>query len=275
MKHLIFLDIDGTLIQSNQKPNTNRLPAVIERLSRKGVLFALNSNRSFEDVEHIYREFSLNGPMILENGVYFIDNGKKRMLAKITKSIQPYIVKIVEDFVHTNSLKCEVLFTDTVSIIKSKNLKKNPLVILVNSYRKYTASIHIYRYGTHDRILAQKLTRYIKRYFLDKKFDFHVESPKSFGNVVIFPKGADKGRALGEIKKYYPEYAFYMIGDDSADLKTLREINGFFAVGNAQRDVMKKACYVSPYTHTRGVVDILEHFEKNNIENFLKSKPNV
>ena len=262
MKHLIFLDIDGTLIQPNQKPNTNRLPSVIKRLSRKGVLFALNSNRSLEDVERIYRKFSLNGPMILENGVYFIDNGKRRMLIKIAKPVHPYIVKIVKNFVERNKLECKVLFTDTVRVIESRSIKTIPLIILVNRYRKYTASIHIYRHGAHDKILSQKLVRYIRRRFYDEGADLHVESPKAFGNVVVFPNCTDKGKALKEIKKYYPGYVFYMVGDDSADLETLREVESFFAVGNAQQDVQKKARYISSYRYTKGVVDILEYFEK-------------
>lgn len=264
MKHLIFLDIDGTLIQPNQKPNTDKLPSVIKRLSRKGVLFALNSNRSLEDVESIYRKFVLNGPMILENGVYFIDNGKREMLVKNTRPIRSRITKMVKDFVKENDLECKVSCTDTVRVIKSRSIKKVPFIILINSYRKYTASIHIYRYGLHDRELAKKLTRYIKKRFVDEKIDFHVESPKSFGNVIVFPKDADKGRALRKIKTYYPEYTFYMIGDDLADLKTLREIKSFFAVGNAQEDVQKKANYTSSFTYTKGVVDVLKHFEKVN-----------
>lgn len=262
MKLLIFLDIDGTLIQPNQKPNTNKLPSLIKRLSRKGILFALNSNRSLEDVEPIYKKFSLNGPMILENGVYFIDNGKRKILIKDAKSIRQRITRIVKDFTVENDLKCEVLCTDTVRVIKSVGLKKNPFVILVNSYRKYTASIHIYRYGVHDRELAKKLTGYMKRYFRTEELSLHVESPASFGNIVVFPKGADKGKALKEIKKYYPGYVFYMIGDDLADLKTLREIKSFFAVGNAQQEVQKKASYTSSFTYTEGVVDILEYLAK-------------
>lgn len=262
MKLLIFLDIDGTLIQPNQKPNTNKLPSLIKRLSHKGVLFALNSNRSLEDVEPIYKKFSLNGPMILENGVYFIDKGKHKMLIRDAKSIRQRVTKIVKDFTVENDLKCKVLCTDTVRIIRSAGLKKNPLIILINSYRKYTASIHIYRYGIHDRELAQKLTKYIRKQFLHEKDDFLVESPKSFGNVVVFPKGADKGKALKKIKEYYPGYEFYMIGDDLADLKTMREIKSFFAVGNAQQEVRKKASYISPFTYTEGVVDILEYLAK-------------
>ena len=75
---LIFLDIDGTLITPAQKTNSNSLPRLIRELGKQGILFGLNSNRSIEDLQPLYRKFFLNGPIIAENGVYFIPAPKKK-----------------------------------------------------------------------------------------------------------------------------------------------------------------------------------------------------
>ena len=82
-KLLLFLDIDGTLIMENQKPNYYHLPQLIRKIS-KFYLCGLNSNRSFHDIKNIYKYFGLNGPIILENGVYFKKNlsSKKFLLIK-------------------------------------------------------------------------------------------------------------------------------------------------------------------------------------------------
>lgn len=262
VKHLIFLDIDGTLIKPNQKTNSGELPTTIQRLSKKGVLFGLNSNRAQEDVAELSEKFSLNGPLILENGTYFIYKGKSHYLVKKPARIQKIVFKLVKKFSQENSLMCDPEVTDTVAYIKSKKGKIAALRIVMNANRKYTASIHVFRRGTRDRVLAKKLCLFLEHAFSEKNLKLSVECPEAFGNVIVSPRGIDKGLALRRLKKHFINYQFSMVGDDPADLKTLHEIAYFFAVANAQKKVLEKASFVSKYSYTKGVVDILKRFEK-------------
>ena len=268
-KLLIFLDIDGTLIKPNQQPNTRKLPSVIQKLASKGVLFGLNSNRSFEDIMPIYRQFGLNGPIILENGVYFLKSpdSRRTFLVQKPKLLHRTSAQAIRAFIRERSLACQFDHTDTVKIVKSKKLKTAPLGIFLNGFRKYTGSVHIYRYGKRDFQLAKDLRTFLKKYFAKKGLDLLVESPKAFGNVVFWPRGANKGKALRKIKKYYPNYDFFMVGDDLADLETCQEIQGFFAVGNAQSKVKKAADYIAHEAYTKGVVEILNYIEQKLFSN--------
>lgn len=263
-KILVFLDIDGTLIKPNQQPNTRKLPSVIQRLTRKDVLFGLNSNRSLEDIIPIYRRFGLNGPIILENGVYFLRSleSRKTFLIRKPRLLRRVSAQAIRNFIRERSLECQFRHTDTVKIIRSKKLKTIPLGIFLNGFRKYTGSVHIYRYGKRDTRMAKSLCVFLRKYFAKKGLDLLVESPKAFGNVVFWPRKASKSRALRKIRRFYRGYDFFMIGDDLADLETRREIQGFFAVNNAQSEVKKAAGYTARESYTKGVVEILNHIEQ-------------
>lgn len=262
-KFLVFLDIDGTLIKENQKPNTNKLPSVIKKLEKEGFLFGLNSNRSLEDIENIYKKFALNGPVILENGIYFKKNikGKKKFIFDKKNKINNDILRATKKFIKEKKLNATVSKLDTVSeISKNKNIKG--ISIMINKFRLYTGSIHIYRDGTRDRILAKKLAIYLKKYFKDLKKDISVMVTSIFGNIILFPKGINKKLAFKAIRKYYSDYNFVMIGDDIDDANTIKYVDYFFTVGNASNRVKSKASYVSKNFYTRGVVDILNNSNK-------------
>lgn len=260
-KYLFFLDIDGTLIKPNQKPNTTKLPSVIKTFLKKDALFGLNSNRSFEDVKPVYKEFGLNGPIILENGVYFcrtIDSDKEFLISQ-PKNVQRISEEALKSFIKDEKLNCKFRCTDTVAIIKSKELNKTSLGIFLNKYRKYTGSVHIFRNGERDYKLAKALGSYLDDYFNKNGFDMFVEATESFGNVVFWPKSANKAMALRKLKKYYPDYKFIMIGDDLADAETREMVSHFFAVSNASAKVRKSANFVSKEPYTLGVIEIIKH----------------
>ena len=66
-RKLIFLDIDGTLLDSSYASNDENLSEIIKKLQDSGkYVFGLNSNRSIEDMLPIARDFSINGPLIGE-----------------------------------------------------------------------------------------------------------------------------------------------------------------------------------------------------------------
>ncbi len=264
-KFLIFLDIDGTLIKENQKPNTSRLPAVIKKLERKGFVFGLNSNRSFEDIISVYTNFGLNGPIVLENGVYFKKNleSKRVFLANTRSRIQSDLMRASKQFVHKKGIDAQVLCLDTVSAITAHPSKSKGVVIMINKYRLFTGSLHIYRDGVRDRGLAKDLAKYLRKYFKSTKKNMTVVVPEAFGNIVVYPNCISKTKALAHLRVYYPECFFAMIGDDDADADTLKEVDYFFAVGNATISAKRNAKYVAKGSHTKGVIDILQHMEKN------------
>ena len=263
---LIFLDIDGTLIQENQRPNTKRFPSVIQKLEKKGFIFGLNSNRSFEDIQSVYNEFGLNGPVVLENGVYFKKklHARRTFLSQGKSRLRADIVRYTKTFVTKNKIDAEVSSMDTVAAISSGKQKKG-VRILINKFRLYTGSIHVYRDGARDRDLVEELAAYLREKLKEVKRDVDVIVTGEFGNIIINPKGVSKTTAFRKLRSFYPDYVFVMIGDDAADAKTLGEVDHFFAVGNAADEARKVAEYVARETHTKGVIETLKYMEKKHI----------
>ena len=263
-KFLIFLDIDGTLIQENQKPNTESLSDLIASLGLKNCLFGLNSNRSLEDIIPVYTQFGLNGPVILENGVYFKKNleAEPIFLTETQTSIQKDIVRETHTFVREHNLSALVSCTDTVSAIEGGISPTDDITIIINEHRLYTGSIHVYRNGNRDGVLAKQLASHLQSFFNEEGQNFIVESPEAFKNVIIYPSNINKQKALNLIKAYYPDYAFIMIGDDIADAQTHDVVDYFFAVGNALPKVKTLATYSATESYTKGVVEILTYLEK-------------
>lgn len=72
IKKLILLDIDGTLIGFDHNFNVSPelLQKEIDALKKAKWLLGINSNRAFEDMQDIYEQLHLNGPLLVENGIY-------------------------------------------------------------------------------------------------------------------------------------------------------------------------------------------------------------
>lgn len=264
-KYLIFLDIDGTLIQENQQPNSTQLPKIIQRLAKKGFLFGLNSNRSFEDIIVIYRKFSLNGPMILENGVYFKSNikSRRRFLTDYHPQIRNIASRGIKQFISDNKIDGFFKCTDTVDALTSDKYSSEKTTFLLNTFRLYTGSIHILKGKKRDRAMAQKLCKYLQKFFMQEGYMMSITVPKAYGNVIFWPKGTSKQQAIDRIKGKYSSYDIIMIGDDIADKQTLESVDFFFTVGNAAPDVKKTATYVAKAFYTKGVIEILQYITKN------------
>lgn len=194
---LTFLDIDETLIKENQRPNSKRLPAVVQKLEKKGFIFGLNSNRSFEDIQSVYNEFGLNGPVVLENGVYFKKTitSRKTFLFSERTHVRAELVRASKDFAVSKSLDARVESMDTVAAIAAHKKTKGA-VIMINKFRLFTGSIHVYRDGVRDRELAAKLATHLKKHFRTAGKDIEVLLTGLFGNIIVYPRGTSKTTAF-------------------------------------------------------------------------------
>ena len=138
---LIFLDIDGTLLDYRYRPNDDSLPALIEELTERGALFALNSNRAYEDMEPIAQQFRITGPLIVENGVEMYYHNKYIPLVDNLHSVKDKVKGELE--------KAGKLFGACVEIVDTVAFKppEKGLCFAVNKFRRFSASIHVYRAG--------------------------------------------------------------------------------------------------------------------------------
>lgn len=252
---LVFLDIDGTLLKPDYKPNSSALPRLIKKLSNKNYIFCLNSNRAFADLRLIARKFHIAGPQIGEGGTSVLIRGKVYSLVKarpLKRKLEAILKRLAEK-------SGTALYTIDTVRDAGKLRYRNGNVWLNNSHRIYTASIHVRRNGNRDLVGAGKLARALRA---DLGTEYRIDVSKVFANVLVSPVSSDKGLAIRALRKrFFPDAKVYMVGDDNADLPVIKEVDRFFAVANAETSLKRVAAYVSPKPYTQGVVDILRYID--------------
>jgi len=256
-KTLIFIDIDGTLLRPDYKPNSSAVPALIKKLSKKDYIFSLNSNRATHDLVSVAKKFGITGPLIGENGVFVREKGKERKLVnvrRIEKILEPILQKLAQE----NGAK--ILRMDTVRNGKEKK-SHTGATWLVNRFREYTASIHVRNNGMRDvraaRSLAQKLRKALPN-------SYAVTVSSIFANVLVSPRSMDKGKAAAKLRKTsFPSSRIVMIGDDDADAPMIRVADAFYAVGNASKALKKRATFSAKRPYTQGVAEILRAIDSD------------
>ncbi|MBI2624626.1 HAD family phosphatase [Candidatus Parcubacteria bacterium] len=253
---LVFIDVDGTLLRHDYTSTSDRIPGLIKTLVKRGYLFCLNSNRSSRDLLPIAKQFGINGPLIAENGVYWLWRGKRHLFVEGIRSIRPILRAALRETAQTTG--ANVLFADTTHYSWQK-LSRTKLAWVANKFRDWTGSIHVRHYGHHDIRGAKALARLLNQ-SLGNQYDIRV-SP-IFTNVLVTPRGCDKGRALAILmRRHFPGSHVIMIGDDAADATTRRVVDALYAVANAEPQVKRQADSVARLPYTRGVVEILRSLD--------------
>ena len=256
---IIFLDIDGTLIGLDQKPNAKTLAPLIYKLSKRGILFGLNSNRALEDVLPIIKTFNLTGPFVLENGAYALSkvSGKKIISKDLPAGIIEKSKSALVGAIGNKFPESKIVYADTVGLIK-KNKWAKGLYFYANKNRHFSASIHNRLDGKPNHRVAQALARelnlLLKGSGLFARVNTHGET------VTIEAKNTNKSTGINLIQKLYPKSEIIAIGDGEGDLELRHNVDKLYAVGDAIPELKKVADGVAKKDLTQGVVEILEKF---------------
>lgn len=248
---LVFLDIDGTLLDYNYSINYSGVIKTIKKLRNNGYIFVLNSNRALQDLAPIAIQFATGGPIIYENGIRYYWQNKDRPILKIKKS-SISIIKYLKKYCSENNyqfIKC-----DTVKYrLDNHNNKKT--VVAFNKYRRYTASIYAYKNGIPDFGIAREICNYLK---MTIACNYSIFVTQTYCNVLVVPRISNKFKASKRLIEIIKPTKVVAIGDELADAKNVENHGDFFAVNNASAEAKKQAKYVSPYKFSKGVDDILK-----------------
>ncbi|MDP3994240.1 MAG: HAD hydrolase family protein [bacterium] len=284
-KHLIFLDIDGTLLDPEYRINCSELKLRLKSLQSQGnFVFCLNSNRSLQDLFPIAKQFDISGPLVCENGLFaYLPRSKKKILLTNKKNIEK-MIKVKKNFKFwiletAQILKKSVYYkkTDTVKLInkvKKNNFPGDSILVFDNKYRKYTVSAHIKRLVsgalTKDLLSLRKLEiivrKKIKQLGLSKIIE--VGTSEVFGNLLIYSKLINKRTGVKYlISKYYRNYKVIAIGDESSDANMVEGLGEFWMVGNGTKDAKKSASKIAKYKYTKGVNELLKKYDRKNKNN--------
>lgn len=285
-KKLVFLDIDGTLINKNYSSNYPNLKKLISSLQKRGFIFAINSNRSLEDLLPISKQFGIKGPLVGENGAFVYSPETKKticLLNKVEKDRTKKTVEKVKKEIVDYGRKCLnldnilVLKTDTVKalsnpprFIEKNNLggsSKKSLLLLENTYRRFTASLYLKKIGKNRFIYPgkylKKTIKHLEKVFSKQK-SVTITFSNTYGNILIYSNNVSKRAAIEYLKNVsYKGYSFSAIGDEINDFKMIENLGDFYTTNNSPRNVKDRAIFFSRKPFTHGVYEVLNYLYKN------------
>lgn len=275
---IIFLDIDGTLLDASYQSNEPNLAADIQNLqSKKNLTFAINSNRSIEDIIPIAEQFCITGPLIGENGIFvyapltkqttfLLEDNRLTELKAAKKNLELALRQSISHLLNGRMIHWHDI--DTVQAVTNKHTSsaynEGDIIILNNVFRRYTISAHLLCMmdGTLTplpRRHAAQVVEYTRKQ--SDKYDLHVEYDAEFSNILIYPKDASKRNAVRHIANLHPNSRLFSIGDSMSDHRMTEGVGTFLTTSNTTDEVKEKAKVVSVHPHAKGVKELLEHIK--------------
>ena len=278
-KNIVFIDIDGTLLNTKNRYHVHErdVAAVrveMRKLARRGFLFGLNSNRSVSDMLPIYRKFGFNGPLAAENGLLVKPSAGQKVTALLGRNDLMTIHKTKLEFQRAvlsylvDSYKRKVVWleTDTVAALKRRrgfNYADGTLLVLNTKSRVYTTSLYMKivrrKKLVEARQMMSELEMHMKALFKDRK-DFTIVTSQ-FGNMLFYTSAVSKRTAVEWLKEKYGDCDIYAIGDEEGDRGMVDDLGRFMAVGNASSALRRRAYASSKHKYSRGVTDLLRVLE--------------
>nr|WP_325212229.1 Cof-type HAD-IIB family hydrolase [uncultured Oscillibacter sp.] len=261
---MVFLDIDGTLLDSghNLSPNTKRL---LNRLEKRGIPIILCSARYPDGVECVTRQADLHSPIVCYGGALVLDKDRsilsdtgieiqtavrfKRFVderfPELITSTYLYNVWLVDDGEHPDIRR-------EAGIIQCR-----PLAGKLETAAQAMDHVHkLLCIGPPGQIL--RLQREAAPLFPEVEL---LSSGASY--LEVLPKGVSKRTAMGMLQARYGlgRESAVACGDHFVDLEMLRYAGLGIAMGNAPEEVKAAADRVTASNDEEGVYIALKNLK--------------
>jgi Cof subfamily protein (haloacid dehalogenase superfamily) len=257
MIKLIASDLDGTLLQNNNREISSQMIQIIEKLHEKGILFVAASGRQYPNMYRLFAPVSKHMAFICENGGLVMY--KDQVLSK-TPMERTLGLELIKDI--WNQKGCEILLSgiDT-SYMKPKNdnfyylmkdLVKNN-VTLLNDFSEVTEEFLKISVFEEAGIANNS-----GPYFINKWQDLLKCTISGHGWLDFTAPCVNKGNALSFLlnKLSLNSKETMAFGDNYNDLEMLSLAEYGYVLDNANEDIKKQYKY-----HTKSVEEtIIKHF---------------
>lgn len=273
MRTMILLDIDGTLVDTEYKVNSDSIFGTIKALEDKGIIFSLNSNRALEDLLPAYKKFGLNGFIIGENGAFSVVPNQQPSRYVKDGEITVLLERIPK-LLKSRFPGSEFLAKDTVAFLQKPEKNDAKILFVSNKFRKYTMSIFVGRVEkgifVRDLKLLKQASELVAAEIKALGAEFDVVTSLTSGNLLINPKSCSKATTLKKIvDEQYEGYEVVMISDDE-NSGMIGSVDRFYTISNANERVKAAAVCVSEYDHAKGVEDILRNVVLDKARSYIK-----
>lgn len=262
MYKLIALDMDGTLLNENQKIN-DRVKKAIFAAREKGVRIILSSGRGFKGIEKYVKELKLNELVISLNGAVVTDASGYNTIFSIQMepNVTRRIIELQREYdvfsiyfegmkVYVEELNEKALYFanfEEVKVIPVGNMldfyNTQPIgkMLMIGEYEKFI----VFR----ERLLRE-LGQFINVTFSLPEF------------LEAYSINVSKGIILHKVAEYYglKREEVIAIGDGENDISMIEYAGLGVAMGNAMDSVKKAADIVTKSNVEDGVARVIEEY---------------
>ncbi|MGM8212655.1 Cof-type HAD-IIB family hydrolase [Virgibacillus sp. W0430] len=268
-KHLIALDLDGTLL-TDKKEISPQSRQTILRAIEMGHIVVIATGRSNRTSIQYYQQLGLVTPMVNFNGA-LIFNPKdrswkakhtplenrtameivdicyelntKNILAEVQESV--YLDKFDEQIVNVFQANLNARAPFTIGNIKNK-LKENPTSLLIHPDTKSMHELRNHFSENHAEVIE------------------HRQWGPPWHMIEVVKKGINKAEGLKSIAQYYdiPQERIIAFGDENNDLEMIDYAGIGVAMGNAIDELKSIAKHVTVSNEEHGVSLFLESYLK-------------
>lgn len=267
MKKYIFIDIDGTLTNSNRKVSDKNIDAM-QKIEEKDYEIVFCSGRNNDYLVNIANNCNTSQYIISSNGSMIYDNKEKKVLHKNQIPIE--ILKVIYDYCETNEVAI-TFNTEECRYFNKYFYKDKTDIKLINNHNdlkdKIITQFVVGSYDYDQMLEVKKFLDTIKELEIvnistTMKLKQRNSTTGFFYDVVL--KGINKGTGINIFSKIMniPKENLIAIGDHVNDLDMFDAVGYKIAMGNAYEELKAKANYITKTNDEDGVKYALEHLEK-------------
>ena len=261
MIKLIATDMDGTLLDSNNKINPE-FYEVFEKLKETNVIFAAASGRQYYNLLDRFENIKDNMMFIAENGTFVVHKGEEILLNSLDTNIALELVKIGQTIENAYVILCGK---------KSAYIDKTDKRFM-EQVNKYYAKVTIVDnlLDVQDDILKVTICDFggsesnSYKYFINYTDTVQIAISGELW-LDVMAKGVNKGLAISKLQKLLnikPEETM-VFGDYLNDLEMLKSAYHSYAMENAHSELKKIARFTAESNDNNGVVKAIK--EKLNL----------
>lgn len=287
-KHLIVVDLDGTLLNKDFSTLNQKNKQVLQALQKKGHKICIATGRNYLSARPFYEEIGLDTFLITYNGAYIYHPLENKVLANI--SIANSVVRAIldEDIIKENLLNVMVDSTDKQSISTSDDIYYQEIFFNNNPYVKKDHKNDILKYlGDKDCLqlvlefpnqisLVDNVIRRLRKNYKSSITFYCGEKLKAerAGEKILVPDhtkqiikirnyNANKGEAAKLVAGYYniPLSHTIAFGNDINDIEMMNRVGIGVAVANSANNLKAYVHDITEFdSHSGGVAKYLSDY---------------
>ena len=267
-KHLIIIDLDGTLMLNFKEPEKNAIN-YLKELTKLGHLVIIATGRPFRSSYNIYQEIGLNTPIINYNGA-LVKHPNDELFPVTDLRVNRFDLFKILDFIGDNLINVFSEIHDDIYVL-DYNEDIHPYLHVDNGILHTGRLQDILPDNPNGCILFVKegfveiLQKYVEDHFQDTLRSRYWGEDDLFHIVEIYNIHVNKGEGLKKAIEYYNinKNNVIAIGDGHNDIEMFNASKICVAMGNSHPALLPHANVITKSNKELGVYLFLkDYFEK-------------